>query len=70
MQRRFSRFLDRLSEFLSQRKGLLPLLGIALVAINAVLQFFPGSGWLAESDLLLHLGVIVALLGFLLGWAL
>jgi len=66
---RFSVFLDKLSDFLARRKGLLPLLGLLLVLVNAILQFFP-AGWLSESNLLLHLGVILAILGFLLAWAL
>ena len=28
------------------------------------------GGWLAGSDLLLHLGVVLAIFGFLLAWAL
>ncbi|MDP2976507.1 MAG: hypothetical protein Q8N45_09905 [Anaerolineales bacterium] len=43
--------LDKLSEFLAHRKGLLPLLGILLVLANLILQFFP-SGWAGESNLL------------------
>jgi hypothetical protein len=46
------------------------MVGILLVAVNGVLQFFPAAGWLAATDLLLHLGVIVAILGILLAWAL
>jgi len=69
MLERFSLFLDRVSEFLAARKGLLPLIGIALVLLNLVVQELP-LGWLSTSDLLLHLGVVVALLGVLLGWAL
>ena len=65
----FNRLLDKLSEYLAHRKGLLPLLGALLVLLNFGLQFLP-LGWLASSDLLLHLGVIVAILGFLLAWAL
>ncbi len=68
--RAFSAFLDKLSEFLAQRKGLLPLLGLLLVAANLILQFIPAAGWWAESDLLLHLGIILAVLGILLAWAL
>lgn len=64
----FNRFLDRLSEFLAQRKGLLPLVGLALVVLNFPLQFLPG--WLGQSDLFLHLGVVIAILGILLAWAL
>lgn len=70
MTEKFSLFLDHVSEFLAHRKGLLPMIGILLVALNAVLQFFPGIGWLAQTDLLLHVGVIVAILGILLAWAL
>jgi len=69
MLERFSLFLDRVSEFLAARKGLLPLIGIALVLLNLVVQELQ-LGWLSTSDLLLHLGVVVALLGVLLGWAL
>lgn len=67
---RFNQFLDKLSEYLAHRKGMLPILGILLVALNLVLRIYPGSGWLVETDLLLHLGILVALIGFLLAWAL
>jgi hypothetical protein len=62
--------LDRMSDFLAHRKGLLPLLGLIMVMINAVLQFLPISGWLVQTNLLLHLGIILAILGILLAWAL
>jgi hypothetical protein len=65
----FNRLLDRLSEFFARRKGLLPFLGILLVIANFFVRAF-GTGWLAESDLLLHLGVVAAIFGFLLAWAL
>jgi hypothetical protein len=70
MRLRFNKFLDTTSEFLAHRKGLLPILGLTLVIANAVLQFLPMTGWWVESNLLLHLGVIVITLGFLLAWAL
>jgi hypothetical protein len=63
------RLIDRLSAFLAARKGLLLLLAILLVLANAGLQFFP-SGWLGASNLLLHLGVIVGLIGVMVAWAL
>ncbi len=69
MIQRFSRFLDRLSDYFAHRKGLLPMLGIVLVLANFITQFLP-LGWLASSDLLLHLGIILAILGILLAWAL
>jgi hypothetical protein len=66
----FSKFLDRSSEFLAHRKGLLPLLGILLVLLNFILNLIPGVGWLATSNILLHMGLIIAILGFLLAQAL
>jgi hypothetical protein len=70
MANRFSKFLDRISEFLAHRKGLLPLVGVFLVILNFILILIPGVGWFATSNLLLHLGVIIAILGFLLSQAL
>ncbi len=70
MRRQFNKLLDRSSEFLAHRKGLLPILGLILVLANGVLQFFPAVGWLAETNLMLHVGVIVALIGLMLAWAL
>ncbi|HJS29850.1 MAG TPA: hypothetical protein VJ768_09520 [Anaerolineales bacterium] len=65
-----NRLLDFLSNYLAHRKGLLPLVGIVLVIANLVVQTVLPDGWLAQTDLLLHLGVIVAIVGFLLAWAL
>jgi len=66
----FNQYLDNLSEFLSKRKGLVPLCAIVLVVLNYFVGFIPGLAWFAESDLLLHLGVIIGILGFMLAWAL
>ena len=65
-----NKFLDWISEFLAHRKGLLLIIGILLVLINFILQLFPGVGWLTQSNLLLHLGVICGFIGILLAWAL
>jgi len=70
MKKNISTFLDKLSEFLAPRKGLLPLLGVLLILINYLLQFFPAAGWVAETDLFLHLGILLAILGILVAWAL
>ncbi len=67
---RFSHLLDSLSEFLAARKGLLPLVGITLIVINGVLQFIPAAGWFAGTNLLLHIGLVLALVGIMLAWAL
>ncbi|HEX8991374.1 MAG TPA: hypothetical protein VF784_06815 [Anaerolineales bacterium] len=65
-----SKLFDRLSEFLARRKGLLPLLGLVLIAGNLVLQFLLPPGWLVSTNLLLHLGLIIAILGLMIAWAL
>lgn len=70
MLSKLNHLLDSLSEFLAHRKGLLPILGILLVVINGFLQFIPGTGWVVENDLFLHIGIIIALYGVLLAWAL
>ncbi len=66
---KLSRWIDSLSAFLAARKGLLPIFGLMLIVVNLLLQFL-SPGWLAESNLLLHLGIILAILGFMLAWAL
>ncbi|WP_420631208.1 hypothetical protein [Candidatus Leptofilum sp.] len=58
-------FLDRVSEFLSKYPGLLPLVGLGLIILNLILQFFPGS-WFVDRHILLHLGLITSLIGLLL----
>jgi len=64
-----SKLIDKLSDFLARRKGLLPLIGLLFIIANLILQFvFPG--WLASTNLLLHVGLILAILGLMLAWAL
>ena len=65
-----SKLVDKLSDYLSRRKGLLPLVGILIILANLVLQFILPPGWLRDSQLLLHIGVIVSIFGLMLAWAL
>ena len=67
-----SKLVDNASNFFAHRKGLLPLLGIALVILNFSLPFFGISlgSFIVASNLFLHLGVIVAIFGMMLAWAL
>lgn len=66
-----SNWLDQMSEYLAHRKGLLPLIGVALIIINFILQFIlPSGSLLTETNLFLHLGLIIAILGLMLAWAL
>jgi len=64
-----SKSIDTLSAFFANRKGALPMFGILLVITNFFINlFFPG--FLSESDLLLHLGIILSVVGLMLAWAL
>ena len=69
MLQRLNRFLDKISEFLAPRKGLLPILGVVMIAVNFIFRLLP-ENWVSATDIFLHLGVILAILGFLLAWAL
>jgi hypothetical protein len=64
-----NKMVDRLSDYLAQRKGLLPFIGLILIIANLCLQFTV-SGWVQASNLLLHIGLIIAILGLMLAWAL
>ena len=66
----FNKLLKVTSEFLARLPGLPVFVAIGLVLLNFVLQLLPDwpvVGWLAQSHLFLHLGVILGLLGMLLG---
>jgi len=65
-----SKLLDRLSEFLAHRKGLLPIIGLLLIICNLIVQFAVPGNLLAASNFLLHIGLIIAILGFMLSRAL
>lgn len=65
--------IDRISEYLAHNKAMPVFLGVLLVILNYVLQFFvqaPVLGLVAQTNLLLHLGIIIGLLGILIGDAL
>lgn len=65
-----SKFLDFMSEYLAHRKGLLPIIGLALIFLNLVIQFILPGNFLATTNLFLHVGLIVAIFGLMLSWAL
>jgi hypothetical protein len=69
MRTAFSRFLDWFSNYFAHRKGLLPLVGILLIIVNLILNIVT-TGFLVNTNLFLHLGVIIAILGFMVAWAL
>ena len=65
-----SKLVDNASNYFVHRKGLLPLLGIAFVIVNFILPFFVPPNFFTLSNFFLHLGIIVAIFGMMLGWAL
>lgn len=58
--------VDRSTEFMAERRGLPQVLGFLLVLLNFFFQFIPALGWFAEYNVLLHLGVLLAIGGSLL----
>jgi len=71
MTKWISNLLDLASDFFAHRKGLLPLLGLALIFINLILvSLLPAGSYLVTSNLFLHLGLLIAIIGLMLSWAL
>jgi hypothetical protein len=69
MAAKLSAFMDWFSEFIAHRKGLLPLIGILLIVGNFLLQVF-ATGWMVQTNCLLHLGLVIAVFGLLAARAL
>ncbi|NTU64069.1 MAG: hypothetical protein HGB05_11890 [Chloroflexi bacterium] len=67
-----SQLLDRISDYVSGHRGVPVLIGVLLVVLNYLLLIIPGVqlGFVETTNLFLHLGVIVGLIGVLLGDAL
>jgi hypothetical protein len=67
-----SRWIDRVSDYISGHRGVPILLGVVLVVLNYVLLIIPGVqlGFVETTNLFLHIGVIVGLVGVVLGDAL
>lgn len=70
MIRWLSRLVDRASEFFAHRKGLLPLIGMAFILLNFLLQILLFPNWVTDTNLFLHFGLIIAILGLMLAWVL
>jgi hypothetical protein len=55
-------FLD----WLADHKGVPILIGIALILVNFAVVLLASDGWAARTNLLLHVGLIISLLGELM----
>lgn len=56
------------SDFLAKSPGLLVVIGLGMIILNFVLQLLPSwpvIGWMAQTNLWLHLGVLIGLFGLL-----
>lgn len=62
--------LDNLSEYLATRKGLIPFIGMGFIIINLIIQIIFSGSWLATTNLSLHIGLLIAIFGLMLAWAL
>jgi hypothetical protein len=62
--------LDRISGYIAEHKGVPVMIGVLLVLINFVVVLLLPGTWPAATNVLLHLGIVVGLLGILLGDAL
>ncbi len=64
------KLLQRISDFMARLPGVPVLVAVGLVILNLVLQLLPAWPvvvWLAQTNLFLHIGLIVGFLGLLLG---
>lgn len=59
--------VERINAFLVGKPGVLPLLGLGLIVLNFLLQLFPGpEAWIVRSNLFLHVGLVISIIGLLL----
>jgi hypothetical protein len=67
-----SKIIDKTSDYVAAHRGVPVLLGVLLVVLNYVLLIIPDVqlGFVETTNLLLHAGVIIGLIGVLLGDAL
>lgn len=65
-----SKLLDDLSNYLAHRKGLIPIIGLLLIILNLILQFIFPDSLIVTTNLFLHIGLIIAIFGLMLAWAL
>lgn len=67
MDEQINELVERINRFLVRQPGAAPLAGLLLIVANLLLQLWPGpDSWIAASNLLLHLGLILSIAGLLL----
>ncbi len=59
--------MERANDLLAEWPGLLPLIGVGLIALNFLLRLLLGrEHLLTGADCLLHIGLMVSIIGLLL----
>lgn len=53
-------------DWLADHKGIPVIVGICLILVNFLLVLFAPEGWVAQTNLFLHIGLVIGLLGELL----
>ncbi len=66
MWNKLSTGIDKASNYFSDRKGLLPLVGLVLILVDQFLVIFFPELTVSVINLFLHLGLVIAILGFLI----
>jgi hypothetical protein len=67
MDERINSLIEQINDFMVERPGVVPMTGILLIALNLLMQIYPGpENWIAASNLFLHLGLILSVAGLLL----
>jgi len=67
MDQRINHFIEQINDFMVERPGITPMFGIFFIVLNFLLQIYPGpDAWIAASNLFLHLGLILSVVGLLL----
>lgn len=66
MWNKLSTGIDKASNYFSDRKGLLPLVGLVLILVDQFLVIIFPELTVSVINLFLHLGLVIAILGFLI----
>lgn len=67
MDDKINDFLEWINDFMAEKPGILPMVGVVFIVVNMILQWVPGRGvWLVDSNVFLHIGLLLSIIGLLL----
>ena len=67
MSKTFAAILEKISDYLATRKGLLPIIGFILVTLNLIIILVLPDSTAARYNILLHFGILISIAGSLIG---